>query len=121
GAGAKVIGRIGTSEEALALIENTQLDAAVLDGNLRGNGVDEIAAALTRHKVPFLFVTGYGRESLPRAFGKTAMLAKPFSQRQLLQAAGLLVEKPGAVVQLRDQTYLVTGSFSPAAIFAVDW
>jgi CheY-like chemotaxis protein len=102
GAGAKVIGRIGTAEEALALIEITRFDAAVLDGNLRGRGVDDIAAALTRHKVPFLFVTGYGRESLPRAFGKAAMLSKPFSQQQLLEAARRLVEKPGSVVQLRD-------------------
>jgi len=67
-----------------------------------GHGVDDIAAALTRHNVPFLFVTGYGRESLPRAFGKTAILAKPFSQQELLEAAGLLIEKPGAVVRLRD-------------------
>jgi PAS domain S-box-containing protein len=102
GAGAKVIGPIGTAEEALALIEGTRLDAALLDGNLRGRAVDDIAAALTRHKVPFLFLTGYGRESLPRAFGKTAMLAKPFSQEQLLVAAGLLLEKPAAVVHLRD-------------------
>ena len=73
----------------------------MLDGNLRGHGVDDIAAALTRHKVPFLFVTGYRRESLPRAFGKAAMLAKPISQQQLLEAIGLLVQEPEAVVRLR--------------------
>jgi len=39
---------------------------------------------------------------LPQAFGKTAMLAKPFSQSQLLEAAGLLVEKFEGIVQLRD-------------------
>jgi two-component sensor histidine kinase/CheY-like chemotaxis protein len=102
GAGAEVMGLIGTAEEALALVESTRPDAALLDGNLRGQAVGEIAASLTRHKVPFLFVTGYGRKSLPEAFGKAPMLAKPFSRAQLLEAARLLVEKPGAVVRLRE-------------------
>ena len=33
GAGANVVGRSGTGEEALALIEGTRLDAAVLDAS----------------------------------------------------------------------------------------
>lgn len=34
------------------------------------------------------------------AFGKTAMLAKPFSQQQLIEGAAQLVRQPGAVVRL---------------------
>jgi hypothetical protein len=58
---------------------------------LRGNPVDEIASALSAHNVPFLFVTGYGPESLPKAFVKTAMLSKPFTREQLIAAVALLV------------------------------
>jgi CheY-like chemotaxis protein len=79
------------------------LDAALLDGNLHGRPVDDIAAALTRRKVPFLFVTGYGPESLPRAFSRAAILSKPFSQQQLIDAAARLVERRGDVVRLRDK------------------
>jgi PAS domain S-box-containing protein len=100
-AGAEVVGTAGTSEEALALIEGTPIDAAMLDGNLRGRPVDDIAAALTRHNIPFVFVTGYGHESLPRAFGNTAILSKPFSREQLLEAATQLVGPPAGAVRLR--------------------
>ncbi len=78
-AGATVAGRAATIRDALDIIEHTPLDAAMLDVNLRGERADDIAAALARHNVPFLFVTGYGRESLPEAFAEWPRLAKPFS------------------------------------------
>jgi CheY-like chemotaxis protein len=100
GAGAEV-GSAGTAKEALHIIDTTSLDAALLDANLRGHPVDEIAAALVARNVHFLFVTGCGRESLPRAFAKTAVLSKPFSQEQLIAAVTLLVEAPATVRPLR--------------------
>jgi len=102
-AGATVAGPVGTAATALAIVERTPLDGALLDANLHGRPVDEIAGALTRRRIPFLFVTGYGRESLPRAFGQVAMLAKPFSQQQLLEAAVRLVERSADVVPLREK------------------
>jgi signal transduction histidine kinase/DNA-binding response OmpR family regulator len=100
-AGAEVVGPAGTAKEALAIIGKTTLDAALLDANLRGQPVDEIAAALTARNIPFLFVTGYGPGSLPKAFAKTAMLSKPFSHEQLLTAAAALVTAPAGVHRLR--------------------
>jgi len=101
GAGADVVGSAGTAKEALHIIDNTLLDAALLDANLRGHPVGEIAAALAARNVPFLFVTGYGRESLPQAFAKTAVLSKPFRQEQLIAAVRLLMEAPATVHRLR--------------------
>jgi CheY-like chemotaxis protein len=102
-AGAKVVASTGLASEALAIIESQPLDGALLDANLKGRPVDDIAAALTRRKVPFVFVTGYGRESLPQAFATAPLLAKPFSQAQLLEVATLLVERGGKVVRLREK------------------
>jgi CheY-like chemotaxis protein len=99
-AGAEVVGTAGTSEEALDLIEGKSIDAALLDGNLRGRPVDDIAAALARRRIPFAFVTGYGSESLPRAFQQAAILSKPFSREQLLDAAKVLVEQPDNIVRM---------------------
>ena len=96
-AGAEVAGSAGTAKDALAIINNAALDAALLDANLRGDPVDEIAGALAAHNVPFLFVTGYGPESLPKAFGGSAMLSKPFGQEQLIAAVALLVQAPRAL------------------------
>src|SRR5262245_48079713 len=102
-AGAEVVASTGSATEALEAIQGKALDAALLDCNLHGRPVDDIAAALTRCKVPFLFVTGYGPEGLPRAFSHAAVLSKPFSQQQLIEAAARLVERRRNVVRLRDK------------------
>jgi len=96
-AGAEMIASTGSASKAIDIIEGQSLDAALLDGNLNGRPVDDIAAALTRHNVRFAFVSGYGRESLPRAFGTVTLLAKPFSKSQLLDVATQLVERAGAI------------------------
>lgn len=85
-AGAEVGRPVGTEKEALAAIERGGLDVALLDANLHGKPVGEIAAALTRRNIPFIFVTGYGRESLPESFRQASVLPKPFSDKQLIDA-----------------------------------
>src|SRR3546814_2497910 len=80
-AGAIVEGPAGSAGEALRIIESTALDGAFLDGNLNGETVDDVAAALTRREVPFLFVSGYERDHLPPAFSDVATISKPFSPR----------------------------------------
>ena len=95
-AGAQPMGPVGTPEQALVTIERDVVDAALLDANLRGRRVDAIAAALTRRGVPFLLVTGYGRASLPEAFGKVPLLSKPFTEAQLLEAAVAMLDRPGS-------------------------
>ena len=51
-AGADVPPPVGTERDALESIEREEFDAVLLDGNLRGRGVDAIAALLTRRKSP---------------------------------------------------------------------
>jgi PAS domain S-box-containing protein len=101
-AGAEVVASTGSAKQALEIIESRELDAALLDGNLNGRPVGEIAAALTRSNVPFLFVTGYGRESLPQPFRNASVLSKPFSPQQLIEAVARLVKRRGDVVHLRE-------------------
>jgi hypothetical protein len=70
-------------------------DAALLDGNLNGQRVDESASTLKRHDVPFVFISGYGRESLPAGFREVALLNKPFSRVQLLEGVKRLIARGG--------------------------
>jgi PAS domain S-box-containing protein len=100
--GGEAVGPVGTSEQALPIIEKERIDGALLDGNLRGLPVDGIAAALTRRGVPFVFVTGYNRSSLPEAFAKAPILSKPFSEAQLLEAAANLLDRRAATPRLRN-------------------
>ena len=99
--GAEIAGSARTAKEALGVIGSTALDAALLDANLRGHPVDEIAAALAARNIPFVFVTGYGREGLPKAFARTGIVSKPFSQEQLIDAVTLLLDAPAARQALR--------------------
>lgn len=91
GAGASVIGPASDAAVALKLIAHYRFDGALLDANLDGHPVDEIAAMLTRQNIPFVFVSGYGRDSLPAGFAETPLLAKPFNAAQLLDVAVRLV------------------------------
>jgi PAS domain S-box-containing protein len=105
GAGIEVLGPAATVAEALALIEGAALDGALLDANLDGQRVDEIAAALTRQSIPFAFVTGYGQESLPCAFRGAAIVAKPFSAEHLIQAARAFASPAAAdILPIRGRT-----------------
>ncbi len=99
-AGAEVAPPVGTEREALQVIESGDFDGALLDANLHGRSVDEIAAALTKRNIPFVFITGYGRENLPRSFQQAPALAKPVTDQQLLDAVTAIVSRPKNVVQL---------------------
>lgn len=93
GAGAQIAGPAGAVAEALDIIARVPLDAALLDGNLYGQPVDAVAAALVQRNVPFIFVTGYGTESLPADFRSSEILGKPFTDTQLLAAASRLIRR----------------------------
>ncbi len=99
-AGYSVVGPAGTIATALGLIAAEDFDAALLDANLGGEGVDKVAHALTGK--PFAFVTGYGRDSLPSGFGDRLVVEKPYTQTQLLAAIErLLAPRDGKIMDLK--------------------
>lgn len=103
-AGCAVVGPAGTVKSARRLIADTPCDAALVDANLAGHPVDELAAALTQKGIPFAFATGYGPEALPAGFGEALVLTKPFNPRQLLAVIKALLgerPRPSEVVSLR--------------------
>jgi two-component sensor histidine kinase/DNA-binding response OmpR family regulator len=102
-AGADVEGPIGSVEDALRAIEDASFDGVLLDANLWGKSAGDIAAALTRRNIPFVFVTGYGRQALPESFGQSPMLTKPFTQEQLLHTAARLVTVPAGLPSHKDR------------------
>ncbi|UYY77567.1 response regulator [Sphingomonas sp. R1] len=85
-AGLKVSGMAATAEEAMAAIAATDADAVLLDGNLQGALVDDVAAALLARQMPFLVVSGYGRDHLPLGLDAVTVIEKPFDAQTLLAA-----------------------------------
>jgi PAS domain S-box-containing protein len=102
-AGCDIVGPASTLDQARLFVEKADFDAALVDANLAGRPVDELASALTRQNIPFAFVTGYGRDALPAAFGEGIVLDKPFTQEQLLTMVGQLFDRGAGIVPLRNQ------------------
>jgi PAS domain S-box-containing protein len=103
-AGCEVVGTAGTLDEAKVLCAEVECAAALLDANLAGHCVDELAATLTRRNIPFAFVTGYGRESLPPTFRDGIILKKPYGQADLIAVVELLVRQKPGILPLRRRT-----------------
>ena len=87
---------VATERDALAAIAARKWDAAVVDANLNGRGIDGIAAALAGKSIPFVIVTGYGRKALPEAVADVPVIEKPFHPEALVNTvAGLFTKGSG--------------------------
>jgi len=76
--------------EALAAVNSTEIDVAILDVNLSGETTGPVAEALAARGTPFVFATGYGEHGLPAQFRNRPLLKKPFQidgLKRMLDAA----------------------------------
>ncbi|MHA6720594.1 response regulator [Sphingomonas sp. RS6] len=91
-AGGEVVDVAASAEDAMAaIIGNPTVDGVLLDGNLQGAAADEIAVALIERRIPFVFVSGYGRDHLPSGLETVPVIEKPFVPRQLTAAVSALL------------------------------
>ncbi|WP_158047670.1 response regulator [Skermanella pratensis] len=95
-AGYLVIGPAGRLDKAMDLARSEMVDAALLDVNLRSDTVYPVADILTARDIPFTFLTGYNRESLPDRFGDGHILKKPFQTKELIRIVGTMLVKKRA-------------------------
>jgi PAS domain S-box-containing protein len=96
--GCELVGTAMSLETGHRLLTTASYDAALLDANLSGHPVDELAAVLAQRGTPFAFVTGYGREGLPAAFKDAPLINKPVSIDKLRSTIQQLVQGSGAEV-----------------------
>jgi PAS domain S-box-containing protein len=82
--GCSVVGPFSRCSDAMVAVEADAVDAAILDVNLDGEMVYPLAAMLEARGVPFIFVTGYGVESIDRRFTHIPVIQKPV-ERHVLQ------------------------------------
>ena len=85
--GAHVLGPVLTMKAALALVESEpDIDAAILDVNLSGEMVFELAERLAARSVPFIFTSGYQHHTLPEKYKSVKSFVKPYSVEDVVQA-----------------------------------
>jgi DNA-binding NtrC family response regulator len=84
--GAEVVGPVASVDRALALIATSpEIDAAVLDVNLRDVMVFPVADALVTRGVPFIFATGYEGTAIPTRYAHVQRSEKPVGMDTLAQ------------------------------------
>jgi two-component sensor histidine kinase/DNA-binding response OmpR family regulator len=83
--GLSTVATCASIAEAMKAIDRNPPDAAILDVNLGGQLVYPVADRLMDLHIPFVFVTGYGRESIDRRYDSIHVLEKPV-ERQALEA-----------------------------------
>ncbi|MGA7324140.1 MAG: response regulator [Rhodomicrobium sp.] len=91
-AGFEIASNVPSIEKALAALNASDCDFAVLDANLRGKSVEPVAVALERRGKPFLFVSGYGRACLPACFNDAPLLSKPFNAAELILSVNRVLQ-----------------------------
>ncbi len=83
GLGCEVVGPAARVNQGLKLVQAGGIDAAILDVNLNGQKSYPIVDALTARGVPFVFSTGYNKDSMPENYKSFSMLQKPYSRTKL--------------------------------------
>jgi CheY-like chemotaxis protein len=78
-----VVGIASTLDQALAMVRDADIDAALLDVNLNGRDTFGAAAILRERQIPFVFATGYGARGIDDRFRDVPTLTKPYQLDQL--------------------------------------
>ena len=89
--GCAIVGPANSVNQALAMIDAEAFDAAVLDVNLDGQMSYPVADALTARGMPFVFSTGYDKDTLRDGYRTFPVLQKPFHRSELGDALAKLL------------------------------
>ncbi len=83
--GAIIVGPAANMQRGRELLRQQWLDCALLDVNLNGEFVFELAAELRTHRVHTIFTTGYDTAFLPPSLRDTPCLQKPVDFNALIR------------------------------------
>lgn len=86
-AGYEVVGPARTVSRALALLEDSVVDAAILDLQIEDETSLAVARRLDDLGIPWAMATGHARSAIPAECDHVRVLTKPFSITELLRAA----------------------------------
>jgi len=93
--GCRIVGPVGRVSEAVLLVGQGGIDAAVLDASLDGEPVTAVADALEAGNVPFVFHSGYGPEHLPQRHRHRPLLRKPCRPSDVVGALSGAIDRGG--------------------------
>jgi DNA-binding response OmpR family regulator len=80
-----VVGPFTNLMDAVEAAQHEIIDLAVLDVNLRGEKVYPVAELLDQRGIPFLILSGYGKDAIPGNRPGWHACSKPFSPADLIR------------------------------------
>jgi len=95
--GAAVLGPYARLADGIAAAKTERFDGALLDLNLAGESAEPLADLLTARAVPFIFLTGYQRDSIDRRYANVPVLQKPIEAESLHRVLVSLLSAPGVL------------------------
>jgi CheY-like chemotaxis protein len=81
--GYECVGPASTLDDALLLAKQGEIEAAILDVDLRGQKTYPVADLLTERGIPVMFATGYDIGDLEDRFTGIPVLQKPFAKSEV--------------------------------------
>lgn len=84
--GAIVVGPTARVDQALELIQDEEVDAAILDVHLDGEMVFPVAERLEELQIPYIFATGYDPSVIPERFAGFVLCKKPIEIERIARA-----------------------------------
>jgi CheY-like chemotaxis protein len=91
--GGEVIGPALSLDEANTLLATLEIDAAVLDVNVRGQSALPLADSCSKAGIPFVVMTGYDRADLG-VHNKAQCFQKPADSVEVIRAVFSMVRQP---------------------------
>ena len=84
--GCVVVGPATTMAPALEMAGEKELDAAIVDINIRGGKAFPVLRILRDRSIPFLLTSGYADWTMPEEWQDHPRLAKPYTPNQLRES-----------------------------------
>jgi DNA-binding NtrC family response regulator len=89
--GAEIVGPINSIAEAAQAVSANTLAGAVLDVNVRGQWVYPVAKELDARGIPYVFMTGYGKDAIASEYQHIMRCEKPFDPQTVASLLAALV------------------------------
>lgn len=92
--GAEVLGPYNRLSDGIEAAKTERFDGALLDFNLAGEPAEPLADLLMARGIPFVFLTGYQRDSIDRRYAGVPLLQKPVEAESLERVLVSLLDAP---------------------------
>ncbi|WP_260483657.1 response regulator [Sphingomicrobium flavum] len=87
-----VVGPAYDMNAAIDFARNEQIDAALVDLNIRGQKSFDVLQILDERDIPYCIISGYADWTMPKEYEPRPRLQKPFDKDALLETVAMMAD-----------------------------